>query len=698
MSESLDLLITDAKGKKNPIKEPFLLTDEQILKLAKKISNKKQRADYLIKILENAPDNYTLSTEELICLLKKENPLYAFDLANKLARFYITSPVPYWYIAELAIENNAIQIAKDSTEIAKWLSINEHKPCLGKSNKLLKKVSRILKENKIKSCNAIWKEKRIDKYLVLLRILYSHSSDEAYMYCIKLIEDFSEEIENYEKVIEILSIIENNNLFKSLYDFIQDSKVLDSNKKSLISALILTNTLEIKESQSKLLRFKGDEKEETICNFYKCYNFLLEGDKENFINHFESLTSIKALNESETNTLINNSGSMFSAVFLAWVTLTDKTFNHKNIKNEKECAEKFIKKILSRIFRLNNRSFGIELIDKIMTNQSTSELELLPLFITELLISIGETKKAKEILKDLSNNETFRLKAWINRIEGDNNSSEKNLYEYRKNIDKSQTLTTSYKMLYLNYPESVPNSEGEILGLLNNIYEDARITKSKLATKYGINRDTCFENSCNECCSKTYPHISYTEYLLLRKWLDKQPENIRKDILNKSTIIVESFRTKYKKDPPFYNSKKASSSHSFYPKDFTFDCPALTDQGCSVYEAQPFMCRVYGYSSSNKLQFQGCTFFHEQFKYASGLSGVRELIDVYSFVNFMGRTDEALLETKVLAPIPVWFAQNHEETVWKAKLNLLSRGITKPLYDVLTKLYFHLLSKKKRSN
>ena len=66
-----------------------------------------------------------------------------------------------------------------------------------------------------------------------------------------------------------------------------------------------------------------------------------------------------------------------------------------------------------------------------------------------------------------------------------------------------------------------------------------------------------------------------------------------------------------------------------------------------------------------------------------------------SFADFIKLTDEKLIGINVVAPIPVWFAQEHEKTLWKARGYMLSNSFFAPIFSFMTKSYYRMLDMKK---
>ena len=269
------------------------------------------------------------------------------------------------------------------------------------------------------------------------------------------------------------------------------------------------------------------------------------------------------------------------------------------------------------------------------------------------------------MLKDIKNPESHRLYAWIYRLQGLNEQAEHELTEYRKSFTVENDSSFNLAPVNICVKEDALNNNENILNAISNIYEDTKRIINEISLEYGLNPDTCIETSCQDCCTKTFPYISYVEYLYIKKWLDNQSEELRSKIIDNSKKIVLDYKEKYKKDPPFVSVGK-KSQHD-YPDEFKFDCPNLGNNKCNIYDVRPFTCRAYSFSSSDGVSYKGCDYFYEQFRKATKLSNTRKVINMQSFFDFAKKADEKLLGAHVIAPIPVWFCKSHEECLENIK-------------------------------
>ncbi|MBI3590066.1 MAG: hypothetical protein HY094_01650 [Candidatus Melainabacteria bacterium] len=674
--------------------DTLILTDDILLQEARKISNQADRINHIKKTLEKSPGLYLNSAIYLIKETKKSDPIYAYDLAFKLSHKSIGNSFPYFLMAEIAVENKAWQVAKSALEVAKWFSFG-HKNKVEKANNLLQLVlKKIINNEKDNSVSEIWSGKLIDKSYVLLLIFDALSEESFFQYSIQLIKSFPGELENYDRVYQTLYLVEDKDTVKKFADFIKNDNCISIEHKNLCLGIAYYNLHENDISINLLEEVLKINSENLNARFYMTLNYLIKGNETKFTQSFEKLLPSPNLSQEVFSELIKTASPLFLAAFFIWCSVLNIETQVVNITQEKNISVEMAKLIIE-VYKQAGEAEVDNLLSKFKTLNYFSLLPMLSLYLSELFIKENQFKKAKELLTLSQDIEVHRLLAWIYRLEGKESESEKELVEYRKNLGLSTDRNIAYKMVRLSLPEEVPGDTEKIMKLLEDAYLQTAAIKEKIALEYGILKNTCFEAKCNECCKKTFPIISYTEYFYLNNWLEKQSEDLRKQVRANSLNIVNAYKQKYKKDPPFLTATEASINRvKHYPADFVFDCPALVPEGCSVYEAQPFICRAYGYASPDRISFMGCNFYIEQFKVATTLTPMRKVIDMLTFGAFVKLTDEKLLGIDVVAPIPVWFAQDHKRTAWLARGRRLSKGLFAPVFSFMTRLYFDMLDKK----
>ncbi|MBI1857502.1 MAG: hypothetical protein HYR97_00050 [Candidatus Melainabacteria bacterium] len=697
MKKSLELLLATKKEAIPEVtKGP---TDDEVLKKAGQINDLESKKSYLKEVCNNTPKILFRSTVYLFNLLKKNSPQEAYEVAENFSYRLVDYPDPYLLIGEMAIENKAWAVAKSVLEIAKWFSFGKHSDTCKKANRLLDvAVKELAGKKNDNSLSEQWRNKIIDKAIVLLMLQNALPEDVFYDYSVRLLNLYPDDIENYDRVYQLLYLIEDKQVIEKFIRFLDEVKHLESKHKNLYAGISYYNLRETSSSIQYLEQVLTIEPDNLNAKFYLALNSFRNGNMNHFLELFSSILPVSGFSEWESKGIIRDSAPIFIAALFLYGAASGEGAKEVKLQNEKSISLQMAKLINEAIELGDNKEVAEELIDKLEKFKYCLLLPSVKLYLAEFYIRKGELSKAKELLKTTLDPEVNRLNSWIYRLENKKEKAEEELMNYRTKRNCNEHKASILKIISLKIPKQIPESTEEVLKTVQDAYKQVYDLKQDIALEYGIETDTCFETGCNDCCKKTFPIISYTEYLYLRNWLDKQPDELKEQVYENSRKIVNLYKERYKKDPLFLSAEEANSElrHKYYPKDFKFDCPALVPQGCSVYDAQPFICRSYGYANSSGNSFNGCSFYYEQLKMATGLTSVRKIIDGFSFMRFAVKADEKLLGKSVYAPIPVWFADDHEKTVWKASGYRLSRGLFSPIFAQMTKLYFKSLDVKRQ--
>lgn len=693
MLESLKILNTESSElEKNEYDEDINFTDKQLLKKIKKIKEKNERENYLKTYLANKDLlHYAESTIYLIRLVKKYNPSLALDFIYRIQNSTsIYEPTIYTLMSEVALEQNAYKRSLEYLECAVLLCSERDKAQKKQIDTLLNKTLSGLKKSTDDSSNdKFWQNKSVKFSTLLEYLYYQNGIKAAQLYAIKFLNYFPDKLDYYMTIYKILTREKNEEVLNQFESYLRKSKHLNDSLKNLYSGMISFNLNNFDKSIEYLNKVINNENN-SLAKIYLCKCYIIQENKDSCLKTFQKIIPSPEL-------------EYLSLFFIACAFL-EINIGKPEIKSNKDISltmSKFIEQTLT-LNKINLLEYLLTQFKKYDYNNLLPELNP---YLAEVFIKHNNIPKAKLILSESSHIEKHRLNAWIHRLEGNKYLAEQELTIYRKKVIETTDILSNekhpiYQLIPINIPDSLPHETNKIMDIVNDVYQQTSKIINDINLEYGTTSSTCLEYRCSECCTKTYPLITYTEYLYLKSWLDKQSEELKNTIRQRSIDFIKSYKEKYGKEPPFIVTDDPLKDMSqFYTKSLKFECPNLVDNKCSVYEARPFMCRAYGYTTSvGKISLRGCNFFRVQYKIASILNRVRKLINYSMGQKFFLDADKELIGESVLAPIPVWFAQNYEETVWKAKYARLSHSVFTPFFNFITKLYKKKLENKKREN
>lgn len=653
MEKSLKLLNINSSGFENKFKNK---SDNEVYKEANQMLDLNQKITFLKNNLNDSSYFYIKSKRYLAELIKDIDPQLACNLLFANCRDINFFTEDYLLIAKILIQNKAWSLAKEVLEAAKMICPNLDENSLKEVLTLLAEVTeKINKNEKDYSSDILNKILIPHKFWVLDQLCRQSEIKLAVYYSFKLLNNKPINYKDIEIAYKIFSSIDNKMIFNAFIKHLKDNKELDENYKDLFLGLSYYSLSDLETSIKYLERLSKLKFNNENINTYLALSYLGKEDIDNF--------------KSTINKTPASSDSLYVALYfiscaISEIKLDDNEFpNQKNISSE-------IGKIVAALLKLQKRTLVNLLIGQFKKLDIHLTLPYLYLYLAEALIKGDMLPEAKDLLKVIEEKDTevHRLYAWIYRLEKKEDLANKELIKYRTESLFNTKIPNSiqYQMVDLNLPCEISDNTEEILNLLKNAYNQTKDITNQIELEYGINKMTCAETGCQDCCKKTFPLISYTEYLYMRSWLNDQSKEYKEKIYKESKMILTLFKEKYKKDPPFLTGTNIETEVG-YPFDFSFTCPYLRDNKCNVYEARPFTCRAYGYGSTNGIRYNGCSYFSAQFKSATKLHNLRKVINMKSFKDFASLTDEKLIGKSISAPIPIWFAYSHEEVLEKIK-------------------------------
>ena len=654
MKESLKLLGIASSGLEIPSATTITLklTDEELILESSKFTDLEEKKDFLNKVLNTNLAGYIKSKQCLARLIKQADPKYACDLIFSASKHVPTEPGNYLVFAEIAMEHKAWFVAKSALEVAKWLCIEKDKEVLTKVQEALSLVEDKIKKKEFdNSYSDFWCNKAIAKYWVLERLYFKSSLKSFVDYSFKLLNTFPEDKENYDVVCRIFSLAGDKESIRKVIEYINVHLTENKTAYSLYLAVCYYNLLDYDTSLNYLEEVLREDKRNTKALLYLALNYLMQNKLKEFV-----LTYNKIIPMVEVS---------YIAIHFISSAISGNNLGKEEFPNQK-VVSKEVSAIIEKLLNINQSETAYFIISQFRKLNYYLMLPYLKLYLAELFIKRNELDSAKELLKDCNDSEVHRLYSWIYRLQGNDDIAEYELVEYRKGWLPEKESGIHCQAIGLHLPQDVPQMIDDILKVVKDAYNETKRLISQFDLEYALNAMTCVETGCQDCCTKTYPYVSYTEYLYLKDWLENNDPAVYTQVKQNSIKIVNLYKEKYKKDPPFLTEKTLNSKKE-YPSEFVFNCPCLGDNKCNVYEGRPFTCRTYSYATSEGTNYKGCNYFYEQLKGASKLSDLRKVVDMRSFFGFTTKADEKLIGKGVKAPIPVWFSQSHDEILEKIK-------------------------------
>lgn len=649
MKNSLKLLGVEASSL-DELK--FRKSDAEIVSEALDIEDINEKINFLKEHCGQKVAGNPESKRYLISLIKKDEVELACDLMFSVCTYSPADPRNFLLFAEIAMEHKAWYVAKTALEVVIWLTNEKQLDLKDKAKDYLLNVQEKINSNvEDKTQIGFWRNKPVDKYWILERLYYQGKKEKLIKLGLKLLDMYSNDLSNYDVVHKAFTLTEDKNVLEMLCTYLISSCVLDNENKNLYLGMTYYSMDNFDEALEYIVRAVEINPKNLKAKYYLALILVMLNKLKDFVLLF--------------NKMVPTSEASFIALYFIFCAVSNFKLDEIEFPDQKNISSE-VAKIIKKLLNVRNYDLAFYLIGQFKKLNYHVILPFLNLYLADLLIRENMIKEAKELLVNCKDEEVHRLWAWIYRIEGKNDLAEGEMVEFRKRWKPEKDKGITCKPVSLHAPEIVPEGMDEIFKSIKGLFDETKSLTRNIELEYGLNEMTCIETGCQDCCKKTFPYVSYVEYLYLKDYIDKQPENFQKLIYEKSKSIVNKYKELYKKDPPLVLGGREEAERE-YPTGFRFDCPCLGDNKCNVYENRPFTCRAYGYGTSDGSRYKGCSYFFEQFKGASKLSAIRRVVDMNSFINYAEKVDIHLIGKHVIAPIPVWFSSTYEENLEKIK-------------------------------
>lgn len=647
MKESLRSLKVTSSGLIVSQADALSDTDDALLQKAINIQDLDEKESLLRKVLDSNPVGFPKSKLYLAETIALKDPKYACKLVLSSNYYLPNNPNNYIVYAKIALSNSAWVVADSALDAAKWLAEDDEKTILEIDNLILKVNEGVRKSNIDNSGNEIWINKYIDKYSILENLYYQSEFKKLTEYAFGLISRFSFNHQNYETAVKALSLLSDHDQIKKYIELI-NSKLQDGSFEKCLYLGIADHYLCLYDSSIQYLESAHNFEKKNHTNlYYLALSYLISNKIEKFVQLFEII--------------LHERNNMFAPLNFIYMAIFNIDVGKEAFPNQ-QIVSRGIAEVINKMIANNQLPLALFLIERFLKLGYCSALPYLMLYLSEMFVNLNQLDMAEKLLEGCSDIENHRIKAWILRLRGKFAEAEKELEIYRQSYTPNTLMGFNCHATNLKMPVGIPNSEKDLLDVIKDAYDQIEELIKKMNIEYGLDGMTCIEAKCQDCCTKTFPYLTYTEYIYLRRWLEKQSKDLIDSIQNNSKNVLNDFKQKYNKEPIFILGE-VPDVHDYYPKGFVFDCPNLGDNKCNVYEGRPLMCRGFGYGSMNKTRYRGCDYFMEQLKSATKLTNFRKVINMSSFYKYAVEVDKDLIGELIVAPIPRWFAQGHEETM-----------------------------------
>lgn len=222
------------------------------------------------------------------------------------------------------------------------------------------------------------------------------------------------------------------------------------------------------------------------------------------------------------------------------------------------------------------------------------------------------------------------------------------IYKNLANDNKTQEYLNQYFDLSFGQEEKISKlilisnelsfTADQLLSNLDKLYLETKEISSFIARNSLLTNDTCSSYACDDCCRYTSPPISLTEFEYIKNWASANNFDLSKAIVNAKQIHEayekehgESFKIENKDDNTKLN-----------PHDYKYDCPFLDQGRCSIHEARPLLCRVFGTGTTDSKFIKSCNFYLNQYQVMSSPEYERLVYDARVFQEMLDESDKYL--------------------------------------------------------
>lgn|GEM_PF-5763024 len=235
------------------------------------------------------------------------------------------------------------------------------------------------------------------------------------------------------------------------------------------------------------------------------------------------------------------------------------------------------------------------------------------------------------------NSQRHRLTALYYRRSMNKTSAEEALVKYRECF--TPDLQAKIKINKLDISKNY--SGHQVLENIPSIYTEISSIHSEIMTRTGIDSDSCFYYSCNDCCTKDFPTVSLLEFLYIKNWfkdhdIDMKPfidnamqiQKQHQEVFGEPMKIIDQTKSNFQEENPF---------------GLQFRCPFLGAENiCQVYPARPLVCRSFGVATNDGASVQACKYYLTQYQYNSSPRNERDVFNSSTTTHMFGEANEVI--------------------------------------------------------
>lgn len=168
---------------------------------------------------------------------------------------------------------------------------------------------------------------------------------------------------------------------------------------------------------------------------------------------------------------------------------------------------------------------------------------------------------------------------------------------------------------------------------LADVYQEISKIQESVAQSQKINKETCFNASCTDCCIYTPPMVTKLEFEYIKAHHDIKP------FLAQAQANQKDHEEKFSSKLRIVDLDKEDKLQT-NPHDFAHPCPFLDEnKSCSIHEHRPFACRYYGLSTIDGKSVQACSYYLEQYP-----SDKRAVLDSRKPTELLGKANRKLCQ------------------------------------------------------